>query len=125
MTRERLDLGARGEDAAARLFRRRGFRILHRNYTCSLGELDIVARKLDLLVFIEVKTRSSDDFAPPEARVDDDKQQRILRLADHYVRRFRLEHLPCRFDIVSVVADTPRRLRVHHIPDAFGARAEF
>ena len=125
MTIERKELGARGEEAAARHLRRQGFRILHRNFTCSIGEIDITARKGNLLAIVEVKTRRSDEFAPPEMSVTATKKRRIARLATHYARRFGLESLVRRFDIVAVVMEPSGRVRLEHFQGAFDAPSEF
>ena len=121
------DLGRRGEKLAARHLRRAGCRILARNYRCPVGEVDLVV--LDekrrppeerAVVFVEVKTRASDDDVAPESAVDFRKQQRITRVARYYLARHEIGDLRVRFDVVSVVIHPGRRPRVRHIPDAFG-----
>ena len=110
-------LGRRGEREAARFLKRRGYHILHRNYSCSAGELDIVAADGETLVFVEVKTRSDDTTAYPENTVHRHKRAQITRAARYVLARIEPEPA-CRFDVVSVVLDG-RRARIEHFIDAF------
>jgi len=113
-------LGQRGEAIAAGFLRLRGYRILARNYRSPAGELDLVARQGDTVVFVEVKTRRTRTFGPPELAVDRHKQRTLTRVAQHYLLQHRLHGVSCRFDVVTV--DMGGVLpRVHHIPGAFDA----
>ncbi|MEW6201225.1 MAG: YraN family protein [bacterium] len=117
---KRRTIGNTGERAAARYLRDRGFLILHTNYRCYAGEIDIIARKLNLLVFAEVKTRSSADFAAPEESVTYSKEKKITNTASHYIDKYKLHNLECRFDIFSVYVNEKGRVtKVEHLPDAF------
>lgn len=107
-----------GEESAARHLKARGLRILARNWRIKQGELDIVAADGSILVFVEVKARRTGDFVDPAEGVDYRKQVRLRRLADAYLAIERPRFSSCRFDVVSVVADSPRPL-VHHLVDAF------
>lgn len=111
-------LGRAGEDAAADLYRRHGFRVRARNYRCSLGEIDIIAQSGRLLVFCEVKTRTSDRWGLPAEAVNIRKRARLRRLAGEWLHANRAGAKEIRFDVVSVlVADGG--LEVTHFPDAF------
>jgi putative endonuclease len=111
--------GDRGERAAARYLRRAGLRILARGYDTLWGEIDLVARDGDVLVFIEVKTRRSG--APAEA-VTPEKQRRLTLAAIHFLRRRNLLEERSRFDVVAIVwADDRRPPQIEHIRDAFEA----
>jgi len=112
-------LGSRGERAASTLLKRTGHRILARNYRCPAGEIDLITLDGATLVFVEVKTRSSDAFADPEQGVDFHKQRRIIRAAECYRQIKGAQAYPCRFDVVSVVMQPNRRPKAHHIRDAF------
>lgn len=96
-------LGRSGEDLAAALYRRRGFRVIDRNYRCPAGEIDLVARRGDLLVFCEVKTRRSSYWGQPSEAVDLRKQARYRRLAASWLRDHRIRRVDIRFDVVSVI----------------------
>ena len=98
-------LGKLGEDEACRELRRRGYAILARGYRTRHGELDIVARDGDVLVFVEVKTRSNEAFGSPFEAVTARKRLKLVRMALDYLARSRLEKVPCRFDVVGVLWD--------------------
>lgn len=120
-TLTRPELGALGERHAARFLRACGLRVLERNYRTTLGELDLIARDADTLVFVEVRTRADDGAVSPLETVDARKQQQLVRLARAYLRRHRLADIPCRFDVVEVFATpTGRVLDMHYYPGAFG-----
>ena len=111
-------LGRAGEDAAAELYRGQGFEVLERNFRCRTGELDLVVRKPGLIVFCEVKTRSSDRFGLPAEAVGFAKQRRLRRLAAIWMGERSPARARLRFDVVSIVAGRAG-LEVTHIPDAF------
>ncbi len=98
-----IEIGKFGEKAAVEYLREHGYKILHTNYRCSLGELDIVALDKDTLVFIEVKSRSSDFFGYPQEGVTKKKQSKIIKLAQVYIKQNQKAGYKCRFDVVSVL----------------------
>ena len=114
----RKRLGARGEDAAARHLVKRGCAILERNYRIRSGEVDIIAKEADTLVFVEVKTRRTGRFGSPAESVDGRKRRRICAAALQYVSENGAGELPARFDVIEVYAENGG-LRVRHITDAF------
>ena len=122
MTQHRMSLGLRGEEIAARHLESRGFRILARRYRTRLGEIDLVARSRDLLVFVEVKTRRGAGFGPPQESVNLLKQARLCRVASLYLAEHpalvRAE-IACRFDVVAIVWEEGRVPRLSHFVDAF------
>ena len=99
---ERHITGAEGEDAVAKLLKKSGYHILVRNYTCSIGEIDIIATEGDEIVFIEVKTRLQDLFGSPAEAVNDKKKNHIYRVAQYYIMINGLEKNKIRFDVVEV-----------------------
>lgn len=116
----RKELGAIGEAAAVKLLVRSGYKIRHRNFRCPLGELDLVAEHRGVVVFIEVKTRTTAEFGAPFEAVSPLKQRRLVRLATYYLKGRRMLERPCRFDAVSVVVSPSGRLAaVELIKDAF------
>jgi putative endonuclease len=116
----RRDLGRAGEAAAARLLERRGLVILERNLRSRLGEIDLLARDGQTLVFVEVKARRGAPRDPPEAAVDARKRARLSRLALGYVAARRLAERSCRFDVVGVSLDEGGTVTgARHIPNAF------
>ena len=99
----RKELGRIGEEAAAATLKRCGLSILKRNYTCTRGEIDIVALDGQVICFVEVKTRRPDAMLPPERSVTTAKRRQVHRVARHYLRSHDLQDRTCRFDIASVI----------------------
>lgn len=99
----RQGLGRRGEELAARYLERRGLTILERNLRTPAGELDIVARDGDELVFVEVKTRLGDAETAPDTSVTAAKLERLGRLAEAYVAERGLDDAPWRVDVIGLV----------------------
>jgi putative endonuclease len=104
----KIALGKQGEDLASRELERRGYAIVARRYRCRGGELDIIARDGDTMVFVEVKARHGYAFGQAAESVDFIKRRRMARLAMGYVTRHRLANRPCRFDVVSIHFDEAR-----------------
>jgi putative endonuclease len=101
---EHLRLGTRGEKLACRFLRRSGYKVLYRNFRGrSGGEIDIVCRDKDTLVFVEVKTRTREDFGRPFDAVDRNKQKRIARGALAWLRLLDDPDILFRFDVVEVI----------------------
>lgn len=114
-----LETGQAGEAAAAAYLEEKGWRIAERNWRAGRGELDIIAWAHDsLLVFVEVKTRSSDGFGGPEDAVNAKKQDLLARTAGLY-----MEHIgydwEIRFDIVAVFVKGSTVQEIRHVEDAF------
>ena len=114
----RADLGRAGEDAAAVLLARSGFRVVDRNFRGGAGEIDIVARRGRLLVFCEVKTRRTARWGDPSEAVNYAKRNRLRRLAAEWMRAHRPGDVDVRFDVVSVIVRAGR-VQARHVPDAF------
>ena len=113
------DAGRDGEAAAARHLEARGHRILARGFRTRDGEIDLVSRDGDTLVFVEVKTRSATSFGRPAEAVDHRKRSRILRAARVWLHRHGADDDPCRFDVVEVLARAGAVGVVAHLEDAF------
>lgn len=103
MTRERLELGRLGEDAAVKKIKSLGYKVLERNYRARSGEIDIIGVDGGVLVFIEVKSRSSTEFGTPGEAVGRRKQIHITRAAMEYLQSRGIEDSEVRFDVVSVL----------------------
>jgi putative endonuclease len=114
-------IGRRGEDLAHRFLERHGFSVVARNYRppAGRGEIDLVAWERETLVFVEVKSRRSDDFGSPERNVDENKRTALVRAGRDYARRAGVPWDRVRFDMVSVVLSDPPA--VAHSRDAFNA----
>ena len=118
MTQERLSLGKKGEELAIGWLKAGKYKILERNFKCRLGEIDIIARDGNTLVFIEVKTRATRDFGGPAAAVDDRKQRQLSKVALVYLNQKKLFNIPARFDVVAVEL-LPSSPRIEVIQNAF------
>lgn len=116
-----LARGARGEEAAMRYLKRRGHRILSRNYEDGGGELDLVTRDGDTVVIVEVKARRDDEAGDPREAAGPVKWSRVERTARRYRARHRLEEAPFRFDLVTVVW-RGKNAHVEHVENAYEAR---
>lgn len=113
---DRIKAGNEGENRAAEFLQNKGFEIVARNYRYKHAEIDLIARKENWLVFVEVKTRSSSSFGEPEAFVDLKKATKIFEGAEQYMIENNWNG-NIRFDIVSVKTGT--RLEIVHFEDAF------
>ena len=115
-----LRLGARGEKLAARYLRRHGFKILYRNFRGRRGgEIDLVCRGRDTLVFVEVKTRTREDFGRPIEAVGPKKRRRISQGGLAWLRLLGNPDIPFRFDVVEVVMGERSPRRIELIRNAF------
>jgi putative endonuclease len=111
-------LGRRGEDVAHRYLQSAGYAVVARNYRAGAdSEIDIVARKGDLVVFVEVKSRRSAEYGAPERAMDEKKHKNIMRGARAYTTRGGIDWSQVRFDVISVLFTDPPSIL--HQQDAF------
>lgn len=115
------ELGRRGEKAAARFLKRRGYEILETNWTCFAGEADIIARDGDTLCFIEVKTRSQVNKGFPSEAVDARKREKYERIAACYLKDYDICDIRVRFDVISILVLSKDRAFLRFHINAFGA----
>jgi putative endonuclease len=104
MQNNRQEFGRTGETLACRYLEENGYVILARNYRTKFGEIDIIARDMDTLVFIEVKSRRSNHFGNPKYAVNKSKQKKISMAALHYLKDTKQSNVRARFDVVSLVS---------------------
>ena len=116
-----LSLGDRGEMIAAAYLAEHGYKIIDKKARTSFGELDLIAQIKDILVFVEVKTRSSKQFGLPEEAVGAEKQKRMILLASAYIQKNALSKVKARFDVISILYDQAHSPQIRHIPNAFEA----
>ena len=111
------ELGQIGEETACRYLMHRGYRLLSRNWRCHHLEVDIVAEWFGELVFVEVKTRSSEDFMEAADAVDFEKRDNLVQAAKAYINYYDLDQ-PYRFDIITLVGNAPD-FEIRQIKNAF------
>ena len=119
MSDTRISLGKKGEDIATAHLKKNGFQIITRNYRQKSGEIDIIARDGEWLVFIEVKTRKSLRFGHPFEAVTQKKQNQIGRVALDYMTRNKLLDHAVRFDVISIMVNRDGKADIEHLPNCF------
>ena len=107
-------LGRAGENRAAKYLKNAGYEVLAKNFKTHVGEIDLIVRKDGVTVFVEVKTRSSDDFGAPSEAVGAKKRKKYALVAQEYLLKEKCGDVPCRFDIVEIEGE-----RINHIENAF------
>jgi len=105
MTRYKKDLGDWGEKTAAKLLSKKGYRVIERNFQCNRGEIDLVAVKKKILVFVEVKTRRDGNFGTGVSAITRTKKTRIVAAARQYIALHRMQDVQARFDVVALDPD--------------------
>lgn len=116
---QRQRTGQQGEALAAAYLRERGYQIVTQNWRCQVGEVDIIARTSETLVFVEVRTRRGDKYGPPEASLTTAKQARLVELAQSYLQETGNQAAPWRIDVVAVQLARAAP-QINHIENAIG-----
>ncbi len=111
-------LGKQGEELAISYLKSKGFKILEKNQRNRFGEIDIIAKDHGTLVFIEVKTRTSEAFGNPIQGINEKKQERLRHLAMRYMADKGLIEQEVRFDVLGIL-QTKKETKIEHIPNAF------
>ena len=120
MDRSRLDIAKMGEALAVAHLKARGYEILAQNYRAVRGEIDLVVKDGNFIVFVEVKTRRSLKFGTPQAAVNIQKQRQISKVALTYLQTYNLFDTPCRFDVIAVhLSPQLELLKLEQIENAF------
>lgn len=118
MSQHKQKLGKKGEDIACEYLLDEKYEILEKNWRSSNQEIDIIATKENILVFIEVKTRSNTKFGHPEEAVNKLKQQQIFKAAESFIKIYRGKFSELRFDVISILLDYKHK-KLKHFEDAF------
>ena len=108
-----------GEKRCEKFLNKKGLKTLTRNFLCKTGEIDLIMLDSDgTIVFVEVKTRKSEDFTPAENALTYPKKSRMLKAATYFLSKNKIENRPCRFDFVTIVNDNKNEI-INHYPNAF------
>ena len=121
MTQERLKFGREGESAALRFLKKKGYRILEKNFRSKVGEIDIIAEQDGVIVFVEVKARADHEFGHPLNALTPAKQKKIIQTAQSFLARKRISDKPMRFDVVALTSDAegPDSWQIELLQNAF------
>lgn len=119
MEKNKKETGDRGEKLAADLLIKKNYKIVEQNYRFGHGEIDIIAKDKDVLVFVEVKTRKNLEFGPPEFAVTKNKQRQIRKIAEAYLYEKKISDLDCRIDVVAILLKKNLPPEINHIENAF------
>jgi putative endonuclease len=111
--------GSRGEDIACEFISKLGYEIIERNYQFGHGEIDIIAKNGETLVFIEVKFRKNLEFGPPELAITQGKQKQIKRVASAYLWEKDIKDQLCRIDVIAILKFPNQKPQINHIINAF------
>lgn len=117
--RNNTQLGQEGETIAADYLKQHGYEIVVRNYRFKRSEVDIIAKKDGVLIFVEVKLRSSRQYGEPEEAVDNKKEDQVISGAEGYIEEIDWDG-PIRFDILTVLKQKSRIVEIRLFKDAFG-----
>lgn len=119
MARSSAERGEAGERLAESFLRRCGLKTLARRFSAPVGEIDLIMRAGQTIVFVEVKTLASRAFKAPEDQVTPAKRRKLARTAEWFLQSHGLNDAPCRFDVVSVIFPDEGAAEVMHYPTAF------
>jgi len=118
MKNYRQKLGSAGEKIAEKYLKDKGYRIKQKNFRVREGEIDLVAEFQDTLVFVEVKTRTSARFGPPEEAVDLKKRQKYSAVIEKYLEKNKIKNVIWRFEIISLIFCRERKkIIIRHLKD--------
>jgi putative endonuclease len=117
---DRKLLGRWGEKRCERFLKRKGFKTIARNFTCKLGEIDLIAAdNTGAVVFVEVRTRTDESYTEAQETVTPKKQARLIRTAKYFLTTYKVKDRPLRFDVVAVVLGRKGPIQIRHYENAF------
>ena len=122
---EHLRRGELGERAAKKFLQKQGLKFLAANFRSERGEIDLIFRDGDCLAFVEVKTRSSEDWSRPAAAVNAERRRRLSQCALDYLRLLKNPAVKIRFDIVEVLLAEGKVSEIRHLPNTFAMSKPF
>ncbi len=111
--------GNKGEDIACEFLSKLGYQIIERNYQYGHGEIDIIAKDGEILVFVEVKYRKSLEYGSPETAITKSKQKQIRKVAEAYLYQNEIKDTSCRIDVVAIIQFPGQKPEINHYINAF------
>ena len=115
----RGELGVAGERLAEAFLKKRGMKTVARRFSTAVGEIDLVMREAETIVFVEVKTQRDRRFKDPEEQVTAAKQRKLCKAAKWFLMQRRWTERPCRFDVIAIVLPESGDAEIEHFPEAF------
>lgn len=120
MPDSRKALGSKGEKLAVKFLKRKGYKIIQHNYRCRLGEIDIVAEYDGAVIFVEVRTKRTEEFGIPQSSITAAKRSQVSKAALYYIMEKKLLGRSCRFDVIAITFSTDsHKPQIEHIENAF------
>jgi putative endonuclease len=119
LPQDTAELGRWGENQACRFLQGKGFTTIARNWRFGKGELDLIMADGRAIVFVEVKSRTDEDFAPAKISITAKKKRTLLRTAKCFLRKYKISDRPLRFDVVTVILDGADKPEIKHYRNAF------
>lgn len=121
---QRHEIGKVGEDIAVEYLRKKGYIIIERNFNCKQGEIDIIAKDNNEIVFVEVKTRTNETYGKPKEAVDKTKKKHIYKSAEYYIYQKHVENRPVRIDVIEVYKKEEKYI-LNHIKQAITEKPQY
>lgn len=120
MSKNKKDLGRKGEDLASKFLEKNGYEVIQRNYIYEHGEIDIIAKSPEnILVFVEVRTKTDEIYGQPEESISMKKRKQIRKIAEAYLWEKNIDNIECRLDVIAILLLKGAEPRIEHIKDAF------
>lgn len=121
MKLSKKDIGKKGEQEGKKFLQEKGYNILKSNFRCPIGEIDFIAKDNSELVFVEVRTKTSEISGKPYETVGKVKQKKLYKLAQYYLNLMDTDNIECRFDVLSIILSPEGAVaEIEHIENAFG-----
>ena len=112
-------IGSEGEEIACNYLIKEGYKIIKRNWHFGHGEIDIIAKRNNVLVFIEVKSGKTLEYGPPELAVTKKKQKQVKKMAEAYLYINKITNADCRIDVIAILLQDKKHPEINHIENAF------
>ena len=119
MEQNKRTTGNYGEELACRFLKNLGYEIVEQNFQFGHGEIDIIVKDKEILVFVEVKYRKNLEYGPPELSIPISKQKQVRKTAEAYLYEKKIKDVPCRIDVIAILHLKDTKPKINHIINAF------